>query len=90
MSAKWCRHRNEGFCRWCQEERITQLQAELGRAAGSAKWNSEQYADCADKLKTTKAELDRYKAENERLRNCWICAKCGKTHVKPIAALGKK
>ena len=39
-----------------------------------------------------KKERARLEAENKELeaqldhaRNCWICAKCGKTHVKPSA-----
>lgn len=43
------------------------LETNLGRATESAKWNSGQYADCADKLKSAKATIATLTAELHEL-----------------------
>jgi hypothetical protein len=73
----------QSFSHW-ESVTVDKLRAELGRAAGSAKWNSEQYADCADKLKTTKAELDRIKPAAQAVVNRFYLYK-GDPHYDNLA-----
>ena len=39
---------------------VAELEAKLERALGDTKWYTEQYADCADKLKAVNAKLEEH------------------------------
>jgi hypothetical protein len=52
---------------WQWIEYADALEQRLERAAGDVKWNTEQYADCADKLKKVRAENAILQNNNEAL-----------------------